>query len=215
LTSSHPVVPHPQVFERQKNQVKDLTNVSLSVFYTPSGKATQMTLDVVAKHPDVLRTWCLGIEMLIAELGSGGFSSSSSSGLEGGGAGGGGGGDDDEDDDGAYDQTHSITGSCKVFSWGTGGWGQLGRPRAKTSGGSGGGDGDGGSGGGGGGGSAMTEGAAAAAEAAAFEAARSGANDDEAPTVRSDGRVAPMIRPPTKKGVRHDVRAVACGGHAT
>jgi hypothetical protein len=41
--------------------------VSLSVFYAPSGKAQQVTLDVMCKHPEVLRVWVLGIEMLMAD----------------------------------------------------------------------------------------------------------------------------------------------------
>ena len=39
----------------------------MSVFYAPSGKASQVTLDVMCKHPEVLRVWVLGIEMLMAD----------------------------------------------------------------------------------------------------------------------------------------------------
>ena len=35
--------------------------------------------------------------------------------------------DDDEGDEGGDGDTNLITGGCKAYTWGSGGWGQLGR----------------------------------------------------------------------------------------
>jgi hypothetical protein len=115
------------VFGRQvakKKEFAKLGSVSLSIFYSPIGKATQMTLDVMCKHPDVLRVWSLGIEMLVADFES---SSPSDRKMTVTGSSGGDGADDDDDEDGE-DSANLITGACKAYTWGSGGWGQLGRP---------------------------------------------------------------------------------------
>jgi len=39
----------------------------LSVIYVPAGKAQQVSLDVMCKHPEVLRVWLRGIDMLIED----------------------------------------------------------------------------------------------------------------------------------------------------
>jgi hypothetical protein len=40
--------------------------------------------------------------------------------------------DDDEGDEGGDGDTNLITGECKAYTWGSGGWGQLGRASNKT-----------------------------------------------------------------------------------
>ena len=120
-------------FERQLAKRKDFTKlsaVSLSISYTPHGKAQQQTLDVMCKHPEVLRVWHLGVEMLMADYLK---TSPADRRAYGAAAGAGGGGADagaEEDDDDEGDgggETTTITGACKAYTWGVGGWGQLGR----------------------------------------------------------------------------------------
>lgn len=122
-----------KVFERHKKKdLKDLGAVSLSIFYAPHGKAQQMTLDVMCKHPDVLRVWACGIDMLVKDYEAASAqerrAQASVAASASGGGGAAEGNDDDDDDDGGDDAQNLITGSCKAYTWGVGGWGQLGRP---------------------------------------------------------------------------------------
>jgi hypothetical protein len=115
-----------RLVSRKKGEFGKLAAVSLSIFYSPHGKAQQMTLDVMCKHPDLLRIWCMGIELLVAD-----FEKSSPADRRAvapaASAAAAAGEDDEDDDDAAEDAQNLITGFCKAFTWGVGGWGQLGR----------------------------------------------------------------------------------------
>jgi len=136
LVSEIKVVENTQrskVFERavgKRKEYKDLAPVSLSIYYTPNGKAQQITLDVMCKHPDVMRLWQTGIEMLVKDFNASSAADRRAAG--GGAAAAGGGGDDGDDDEGDDDgdAPNQITSACRPFTWGVGGWGQLGRPAA-------------------------------------------------------------------------------------
>lgn len=115
------------VFGKQvakKKEFSKLGSISLSIFYSPHGKATQMTLDIMCKHPDILRIWSLGIEMLVADYEQASPQDRRVTSAPAAAAGDGG---DDDDDDAEEDSANLITGSCKAYTWGSGGWGQLGR----------------------------------------------------------------------------------------